>query len=330
MSKISVIIPVYNVEQFLDRCIKSIRKQSYLDFELIIVDDGAQDNSGRICDDYIKNDNRIIVIHKKNGGLSDARNAGLNWTYTNNKSSWITFIDSDDWVHPNYLSTLYFSNIKNNTLISSCETFFTKGSDFNNIDLDVKEEVLEPEEFYTNYCNTSIHAWGKLYSKELLESIRFPFGLIHEDVFFTYKAIFKSNSVSVIQNELYAYFSSPGSIMRKSWNPERLAVFIGYDEQLSYFNNNNYTNAYKRCVEIIAETYCDQMSQIQREESGNKKNYLLLRKRLRCHLKKYKKATDFSIRNYPYFYSNAYPIYSYLFWLIDSQFNKIRRKNDDS
>ena len=109
MPVISVIVPVYNVEKYLHRCVDSILAQTFTDFELILVDDGSPDNCGKICDEYAEKDSRIHVIHKVNGGLSDARNAGLDWAFANSNSEWVTFIDSDDWVDKYYLEYLYNS-----------------------------------------------------------------------------------------------------------------------------------------------------------------------------------------------------------------------------
>ena len=103
MSFISIIVPVYRVEKYLSRCIDSILSQTFKDFELILVNDGSPDNSGDICNKYAEKDKRVIVLNQANGGLSSARNAGLNWLYDNSDSQWITFVDSDDWIHPNYL-----------------------------------------------------------------------------------------------------------------------------------------------------------------------------------------------------------------------------------
>ena len=105
--EVSVIVPIYNVELYLSRCIDSILAQTFTDFELILVDDGSPDKCGEICDKYAAQDKRIHVIHKENGGLSDARNAGIEWTLNNTSCLWITFVDSDDWVHPEYLEILY-------------------------------------------------------------------------------------------------------------------------------------------------------------------------------------------------------------------------------
>ena len=107
MAKISVIVPVYKVEETIGKCIESILNQTYPDFELILIDDGSPDRSGVICDEYSKKDGRIKVIHKKNAGVSSARNAGIEWVLENSDSEWISFVDSDDWVHSDYLSKLY-------------------------------------------------------------------------------------------------------------------------------------------------------------------------------------------------------------------------------
>ena len=106
MPTISVIVPVYKVEPYLNRCVDSILRQTYQDFELILVDDGSPDRCGEICDEYARQDSRVHVIHKENGGLSDARNAGIDWVEANSDSQWLIFADSDDWVHPELLARL--------------------------------------------------------------------------------------------------------------------------------------------------------------------------------------------------------------------------------
>ena len=121
MSVISIIVPVYKVEKYLSRCIDSILSQTFKDFELILVNDGSPDNSGDICNKYAEKDKRVIVLNQANGGLSSARNAGLNWLYDNSDSQWITFVDSDDWIHPNYLEFLYNGAVNRRGKISICE-----------------------------------------------------------------------------------------------------------------------------------------------------------------------------------------------------------------
>ena len=127
MSSICVIIPIYDAEAYLYRCVDSVLRQTLQDFELILIDDGSLDNSGLICDDYAGQDNRIHVIHQENRGLSAARNAGLDYAFENLKCDWISFIDSDDWVHPRYLEILFKSVNDKKVKVSACNHAMTKG-----------------------------------------------------------------------------------------------------------------------------------------------------------------------------------------------------------
>ena len=120
MPKISVIVPVYNVEKHLPRCIESILAQTFSDFELILVNDESSDNSGQICDEYSMRDNRIKVIHQKNGGPGSARNTGIDYVMQQEKAKWICFVDSDDWLHPQYLEILYKAARQENCKIAIC------------------------------------------------------------------------------------------------------------------------------------------------------------------------------------------------------------------
>ena len=121
MANISVIVPVYKVEAFLSRCVESILAQTYRDFELILVDDGSPDNCGVLCDGYALRDSRVHVIHQENGGLSAARNTGIDWVFANSVSRWIAFVDSDDWVHPDFLKVLYETAEKTLCKLSVCD-----------------------------------------------------------------------------------------------------------------------------------------------------------------------------------------------------------------
>ena len=127
MSKISIIVPVYNVESYLARCINSILAQTFQDFDLILVDDGSPDRSGHICDEYAAHESRIHVIHQKNGGLSVARNTGIEWAFEKSNSRWISFIDSDDWIHPKYLEVLYSAVIRDHTKVAIGGALWTDG-----------------------------------------------------------------------------------------------------------------------------------------------------------------------------------------------------------
>ena len=118
MATISVIVPVYKVEKYLKRCVDSVLMQTFRDFELILVDDGSPDLCGEMCEKYAEKDKRVIVLHRENGGLSVARNTGLDWIFANSCSTYVTFVDSDDWIHPQYLEILLYILEKNNVPVS--------------------------------------------------------------------------------------------------------------------------------------------------------------------------------------------------------------------
>ena len=159
MPLISVIVPVYKVEPYLSRCIDSILAQTFTDFELILINDGSPDNCGKICDEYAQKDNRIHVIHKENGGLSSARNAGIDWAFANSNSQWLTFIDSDDWIHHEYLELLLSGATSTNTDICVCE--YTETSEFSDFEKlsTANTQKISPEDLFVNYHVTATVAW---------------------------------------------------------------------------------------------------------------------------------------------------------------------------
>lgn len=193
---ISVILPVYKVEIYLHRCVDSILSQIYKDFELILVDDGSPDNCEKICDEYMLKENRIVVIHKENGGLSRARNAGLDWAFEYSNSQYITFIDSDDWIHLQYLEALY--NTISGNMISVCN--FIRITDMLSEEKQktIDTTVVDTELFFCERNINAVTAWGELYKKSLFESLRYPEGKLHEDEYVTYKII-----SCKMQNELH-------------------------------------------------------------------------------------------------------------------------------
>lgn len=179
MPTISVIVPVYKVEPYLNRCVDSILRQTYQDFELILVDDGSPDRCGEICDEYARQDSRIHVIHKENGGLSDARNAGIDWVEANSDSRWLIFADSDDWVHPELLARLLDAATAFDLKISVCGYQETEGADPAVLPEDMRPHRWTPKQFYMEHFVNATVAWGKLYSRSCFRDIRYPVGKIH-------------------------------------------------------------------------------------------------------------------------------------------------------
>ena len=172
---ISIVVPIYKVEKYINKCIESILNQTYKNLEIILVDDGSPDNCGKIADEYAKKDNRIKVIHKKNGGLSDARNAGIDIV----KGKYIAFVDSDDYIEKEYIEIMYNAIRTNKVKIVQCG--INKVNDdgkvldsYGYLDNELINSKRIIEEKYTKYPISNVVAWNKLYSTDLFKDIRYP------------------------------------------------------------------------------------------------------------------------------------------------------------
>ncbi len=323
MPLISVIVPVYKVEPYLSRCIDSILAQTFTDFELILVDDGSPDNCGKICDDYAQKNKRIEVIHKENGGLSSARNAGIDWAFANSNSQWLTFIDSDDWIHPQYLDLLLSGATSTDADICVCE--YTKTSEFcafeklNNINT----QKLHPEELFINHSVTSIIACCKLYKKSCFQDIRYPLGKLHEDEYTTYKILFEKSHISYLKDPLYFYYTNPDSIMGREWTPKRLDIIDALEEQIEFFDKNGHNDALKYSKGLLLWNLTSQIKAT--KKTCDFKIYAPeLKKKLKGYLKDFKKDLNLSIRYATDIYEVAYPKSTKLFLIIVSVYKKLK------
>lgn len=223
---ISIIVPIYNVESYLRRCVDSLLQQTYTDFELILVNDGSLDNCGTICDTYAAADHRVRVIHKPNGGLSDARNAGLQVA----QGEYIAFVDSDDWVARDYLSRLLSALLETGADICECDVLRTRGEEsippidqsevaiFNTVN--AMEQLIHDGVFRQ-------HVWNKLYRRSVIADVLFPKGKTNEDEFWTYQVFGNANTITKIPDVLYFYFQRPGSIMGETYSLRRLDALEG-------------------------------------------------------------------------------------------------------
>ena len=312
MSKISIIVPVYKVEKYLKRCIESILNQTFTDFNLVLIDDGSPDNCPMICDFYQKKDKRVHVIHQKNGGLSAARNSGIKWSFNYSDSEWITFVDSDDWVHPKFLEILYKSAKKTNAFISICDYIRTSGEDIK-IGEKINYKEMNPEEFYSSNAKNVIIAWGKLYKKECFKNLLFPVGKIHEDEFVTYRILFEFPKLVIVDVPLYAYFNNQEGIMNSKWNYRYLSIIDACEEQIKYFKENGYKKAYDKAI----RKYIWHLSEQVKKSKNNNEDKLSksLKKKLRKILHKYKKRLDIKINNYSWAYESCYPNFMKIYWL---------------
>ena len=237
MPIISVIVPVYKTEQYLRRCTDSILGQTFRDFELILVDDGSPDGSSAICDWYAQQDARIVVIHQKNGGVSAARNAGLDWVFANSDSQWITFIDSDDWIHPQMLEQLLRINLDLGTKIGVCEHRRTDREISHCDDTDKAPVLYTVEEFFERYSWIAVYAWGKLYHRSCFDRIRFPAGKYYEDAYTVHRILFTQKKLAMIWLPYYYYYINPEGITQRAWSEQRLDYFEALRSRIAFFEN---------------------------------------------------------------------------------------------
>lgn len=230
MPVVSIIVPVYNVEPYLEFCVDSLRKQTLKDIEIILVDDGSPDKSGEMCDQLALLDSRISVIHKENGGLSSARNAGIAVA----KGDYIGFVDSDDWVEPDMFACLYRMITQYDADIADCEMIETAKREFldvgsaDNVQFLDKKATLDVffrvSNAKLNYC-----VCDKLYKRSLLEDTRFTEGIIFEDIDFNYRILIKANNMVTTDAVKYYYFENYQGISRNSFRVKDLELLAVWD-----------------------------------------------------------------------------------------------------
>ena len=237
---ITIVIPVYKVEKYLEKSINSVINQTYQNLEIILVDDGSPDNCPQICEKYAKKDNRIKVIHKENGGLSDARNAGIDIA----KGKYITFIDSDDYVTDDYVEYMYNLIKQYNTKMSTCETQVVNIEKDCNIENNFKEniEVLSKRDLFYKILfaqKSDVSAYSKLYETSLFDDIRYPKGVVYEDTATTYKLIEKCEKIATGNKKCYFYCTRPDSISKiKGFNKNELDYIKNTNDMLDYLEKN--------------------------------------------------------------------------------------------
>lgn len=220
---VSVVIPVYNVESYLHECVTSVAEQTYTNIEIILVDDGSTDNSGTLCDEFALSDSRICVFHKKNGGLSDARNYGIRRSH----GSLISFIDSDDYVSSDYIMHLYQALVRGKTDIATTSICIFHDGELPKQDkrntaafhvydaCDALEDMLYMRHLEPN-------AFPKIYKRELFDTIQYPVGKLYEDIATTTKLIDKAGKIAYLDEKDYYYRIRPNSIQTASFNPKKL------------------------------------------------------------------------------------------------------------
>lgn len=280
---ISVIVPVYRVEKYLERCVKSILSQTYKNLEVILVDDGSPDQCPAICDACAEKDARVKVIHQENKGLSGARNAGIDAA----SGEYLAFVDSDDYVSPHFIEKLYqllqdtgcaigqcrFSYVKGDGLVDEGDSAFCiyRGES-------LMEQLYGPEEKATCFVVT----WNKLYRAELFKEtgIRYPEGRIHEDEATTYRLFHEAKKLAFLDRALYGYYTENGGSITSVFSAKRLQWLTAHEERIAFFKKNGYEKllpaAYRKLCDACITFYFRCTEQVKDAEELKKE----LRKRL--------------------------------------------------
>lgn len=280
---ISVIVPVYRVEEYLERCVKSILSQTYENLEVILVDDGSPDQCPAICDACAEKDARVKVIHQENKGLSGARNAGIDAA----SGEYLAFVDSDDYVSPHFIEELYqllqdtgcaigqcrFSYVKGDGLVEESDSAFCiyRGES-------LMEQLYGPEEKATCF----VVAWNKLYRAELFKEtgIRYPEGRIHEDEATTYRLFHEAKKLAFLDRALYGYYTENGGSITSVFSAKRLQWLTAHEERIAFFKKNGYEKllpaAYRKLCDACITFYFRCTEQVKDAEELKKE----LRKRL--------------------------------------------------
>lgn len=321
MPKISVIVPAYKVEAYLDRCVQSILNQSFTDFELILIDDGSPDNCPAMCDEYAKQDERVVVLHQQNSGLSAARNAGIDWAFANSDSEWLTFIDSDDWIHEEYLECLYRAAVDNQVAISVCGFERTEEINPHVNKIDGTSILWSSEDFYVTHSTNAVVAWGKLYQKKLFRNIRYPVGKIHEDEFTTHRLLFQCPRIIVVHYALYYYYINNESIMGKRNAIKEIDTFEAYEEKLHFFKKNHFKRACVYQLQLSTRTYYRVLMDLYAlgENEKHRERIARIKKGIRRLLIR----NHLPIKKHVHLYEEVFPKWMKSYWFLSAVKNKV-------
>lgn len=294
---ISIIVPVYQVEAYLDRCVASLLAQTYVNLEIILVDDGSPDRCPAICDMYAQKDSRVRVIHQENAGLSGARNAGIEVA----KGEYLAFVDSDDYVSENFIRVLYDLLKETGCAVSQCRFSYVHGEplqDEANRDYQIYRGECLLNRFYgpEDEATFFVVAWNKLYRRELFDRIRYPVGRIHEDEATTYRLFHEAKKLVYTRRSLYGYYMDNESSITAVFSRKRLQWLTAHEERIVFFTEHGYEKllpeAYRKLCDACITFYFRCTAEVEERES--------LQRELRGQLKAYRMQGRKWIRALPF------------------------------
>lgn len=300
MDLVSVIIPVYNVENYIDDCVESVLQQTYENIEVLLIDDGSTDQSGEKCKKWAVRDSRIRVVHQDNQGLSGARNTGIKESTGN----WITFVDSDDIVAPRYVEVMVQMGRSNQVTLVQCgyTHFFDEKPSFDNLSKLVEPQIVSSKAFMLSRDYHTM-AWAKLYDRELFRQEIFPVGKLHEDNAIVYKLVYEAKRIAYTDEILYGYRVRENSIVgekgynlrhldKKDFLKERLDYFLekketelaklarkeyAFELLEAYGKVKKYHSSEKSVLRELKQEYCGVADEVMTTEALSKKTLILMK-----------------------------------------------------
>lgn len=291
-AEVSIIVPVYNVERYIRRCVDSILAQKFHDFNLILVNDGSTDSSGKLCDEYEINYHNVRVIHKPHGGVSTARNAGLEVA----DGEYIAFVDSDDYIHPEMIGTLYELACAHSSDVVMChymrtsenqvyhELGFAAAEVRHYTNLQALDGLLRVDEDHPSGKTYGLHwvlAWNKLYKRHLFEGLRYKDGVLFEDIQIIHRLLYKCRKITYVPQPLYYYYQRPGSIVNSAFTIKKADKVYALEDRLIFLRSIGEEQLYRRALLTYMEVFFWYYYKAIRECGHEKEQITKLKKSLR-------------------------------------------------
>lgn len=313
MAEISVLVPVYNVEKYLNRCIDSILAQTFIDFELILVDDGSLDRSPQICDEYARRDARIIVIHQNNSGRSAARNKGLDWFFSNSKSKWIVFVDGDDWIHPQNLELLYEACLRTQAVISMGR--WESAQDLLQVEKIANANVSLKSAHDAYLCfGIGDYLWGRMYHRSLFSDTRFPLGKNFEDVFVVPNLLFSVDKIATVDAILYYYYINQDGIVASPWSISKIDAYDAREKEIIFFEKLGYLDICREHAKGYMAYLMNTLEKLGENPKKNKESIRMLKKKKKRYFYEYAKYLDIRDESDAYILTKAFPKRMKVYW----------------
>ena len=308
MAQIAVIVPVYKVEAFIHRCVDSILTQTFSDLALVLVDDGSPDGCPEICDGYAWQDPRVHVIHQKNSGPSAARNAGIDWALAHTECEYLSFVDSDDCIHPSYFACLHEAARATGTGAAMCvHRYINQYETLENSHqpISVSPRAMSAETLMVERSDCFNYPWGKLFSRACFKELRYPLDVsFGEDNLVIYRALFACGTVAFVDEKLYYYFYNAQGITKSPWSERSLQVFLGIEAQLAYYKANGFERAWHKEMELYIQQCAYQIHRMGENRGNHKVHLLAMRRKMKQLLRE---NHGFRAWDNPYWFEAAYP-----------------------